>query len=94
MYSIPCDAIKFRDVLKFINENLGRPYSFLQIVAIAFKKLFHVELPYENKDEAFICSEFAKRILDIAGFTEHSKDDYITPSDLEELMRNLKSKEI
>lgn len=82
-YEVSLSDEQFIEILKFVYENLGKDYSVFQLVLIGIKKILHIELTeYENRDEAYICSEFAARLLQLAG-KEMPKDlDFVTPSDL------------
>lgn len=83
------DIEKFKLFRKFIDENLGKPYSRIQIIFLTIKKLFRIELDANNKDDAFICSEFIARVLEVIGVLNTSNEDSITPSDLEKLINKL-----
>jgi hypothetical protein len=76
----------FKKLKKYMDENMGKPYSYLQIFFLAIKKLFRIEFDAQNKDHEFICSEFAARILEVLGIVNTSKQDLITPSDLEKMI--------
>lgn len=89
-YEIECTDVEFKEIQKFINMNLGKPYSKLQLFWIGIKKLFNVELRIkEDKDSGFICSEWTSRICQIAGIEVVCDQDYITPSDLHEIIIKL-----
>lgn len=85
-YTFEVDSEKFNEFLKYSEENLGKPYSYVQIFFLAIKKLFRIEVDVNNKDHEFICSEFAARVLEVIGILNTSKHDVITPSDLEKLI--------
>lgn len=78
----PIDVI-YNKMIWFCKTNLGVPYSRLQLVFIAIKKLLHKELNINNKDSAFICSEFAAKVCLCAGIEIDGNLDYETPSDLD-----------
>lgn len=88
-YTFEVDAEKFKTLLKYIDENLGKPYSRIQIIFIALKKLFWIDVDANNKDDAFICSEFATRVLEVINVLNTLHEDTITPSDLEKLINKL-----
>jgi hypothetical protein len=91
-YIFECDEQQWLIIEAFMHKNLGKPYSQLQLCLIAIKKLLHITPAISNKDEAFICSEWAKRICDIDNLRLDSniEIDYMTPSDLNTLIRNMK----
>lgn len=78
---------EYTDMLTYIHLNLGRKYGFIQLVFIAIKKLLHIELNIHDGDKTFICSEFASRICDVLGIFHILNQDYITPSDLNKLIK-------
>jgi hypothetical protein len=83
-YEIECSDIEFQDLMNFICDNLGIPYSQTQIIEIAVKKVLHFEIKSYNKDKYFICSEFAARACQIIKVDMPSTNlDYFTPSNLE-----------
>lgn len=86
-YKIVCNDIQFNDMLTFINLNLGKPYSMMQLVLIGIKKILHIEIKTRNKNDAYICSELAFRICQIFGIKYKGNSDYITPSDINKLVR-------
>lgn len=89
-YIIECSDEDFKSILKFIDLNLGKEYSQIQLLWIGLKKLFHIEMNQDlNKDAAFICSEWASRICQIAGIEVPGDLDYVTPSDLHEIIIKL-----
>lgn len=87
-YQYECNEEQFTNVLKFIFKNTGKPYSKLQLMLIAIKKLFHFEINVHNRDEAFICSEWVGKIAKIIGIDVPDELDYSTPSDIEIIVRN------
>lgn len=81
---------QFRDVLTFIQKNKGKDYSQMQIILIGIKKILHIELDqYENRDMAYICSEFGARIMQILGKQMPEHLDFVTPSNFREVIRNI-----
>lgn len=83
-YEIECTDIEFQDLMNFICDNLGVPYSQWQIIEIAIKKVIHFEIKSYNKDKYFICSEFAARACQIIRINVPDTNlDYFTPSNLE-----------
>lgn len=88
-YEFDISPDDFTFMMDYIETNLGTPYSRLQIFLLALKKIFKIEVNIHNKDEAFICSEFIARILEIIGIIPKIEDtDYLTPSDLDTLLQN------
>ncbi len=85
-YSYEISQEDFKKLLKFIHQNLGKPYSRLQICILTIYKLFKIKVNYQNHDDAFICSEFTARILEVLGLLNTCDEDYITPSDLHKLI--------
>lgn len=85
-YTINCEDSEFIDMLKFIRSNLGIPYSMMQIVFIGLRKLFGISTNVNNRDKAFICSEWAARICSILKITVPDNLDTFSPSDLNELL--------
>jgi hypothetical protein len=85
-YEIECDVDGFKNLMGFVCDNLGAPYSQMQIIAIAIKKILHFEINTYNKDKYFICSEFAARACSILGIQVPTNLDYFTPSDLDTLL--------
>ena len=83
-YEIECGIAEFKDLMTFICDNLGVPYSQMQILEIAIKKVLHFEIKSYNKDKYFICSEFAARACQIIKVDIPDTNlDYFTPSNLE-----------
>jgi hypothetical protein len=93
-YELDCTEQEFVDILTFTNNNLGQKYSFSQIVLIGIKKLFKFELPINNKDDEFICSEYTARVCDIKGVRVPTYLDYFTPSDFNTLVKDINLKRI
>lgn len=81
-YSLDVNPEISQKIMLFIKSNLGVGYSYSQIILIAIKKLFKMEINVSNNDSEFICSEFVGRLWEIAGFNKIDKQDYLTPSDL------------
>lgn len=87
-YSVDCSDFSYKLALTFVRENLGVPYSYTQLFWIGLKKLFKVKITYNNRDNAYICSEFAARVCGMLGVGVGSIEnlDTFTPSDMNELM--------
>jgi hypothetical protein len=90
-YEIECSEEQFKKIELFIYSNLGKPYSEFQLALIGVKKIFHFTPKIKNHDEAFICSEWAKRVCEIANveLSDMIEDDYVTPSDLNTMIKNI-----
>lgn len=86
-YEFDIDHAQFLLLMKTIESNLGVPYSKLELVWIAIKKLFHVEVNIHDHDDSFICSEFVARILQILDILSTQNVDFLTPSDLDDLIQ-------
>lgn len=84
-YLLSTTEQQYIEILTFINNNLGKPYSKLQLVFIAIKKAIGMEVNIRNKDKAFICSELGARICQITNI-KIDDVDYTTPSDLDKLL--------
>jgi hypothetical protein len=82
-YSISCSDEEFLDIMNFICDHLGLPYSQTEIILIAIKKIIRLQLKTYNTDKYFICSKFADMICGFVGVQSKVELDYITPSDLD-----------
>jgi len=88
-YRLFCDNDYFtKTVLSKIFRLLGSKYSYSQLALIAIKKLFKFEINWYNKSKYFICSEFAALVCKSLGVIYDEKQDYITPSDLEQILKD------
>lgn len=76
-YFIPDDLIDF----EFVKKQIGKKYSYLQLVKIAIKYLFGLKLK-QNGDKRFICSEFVGKSLRLTWV-----DDYTNPKEVHEFLR-------
>lgn len=90
-YIIRVNQAQYKEILTFLHENVGKPYSKTQVMFLSIKKLLGFEVKYQNKDEEFICSELAVRVIEIVipGTTYDTSIDYVTPSDLNRLVNQL-----
>lgn len=86
-YEIDCTDDQFIDMLRFINLNLGKDYSTLQLLLIGIKKILHIEIKTVDQDTSYICSEWAFRICQMFGIEYDGNSDYMTPSDLNRLVK-------
>lgn len=87
-YSIPCTDAQHLDILTFIDNNLGKPYSRLQLILIGIKKILHFEIKYYDRGASYICSEFAARICSFANIKVPVELDYVEPSDLDKILQD------
>lgn len=85
-YAIDCAEHQTLEVRTFIDSNLGKPYSKLQLALIGIKKLLHIQIKYYDRDASYICSEFASRVCQILNINIPEELDYITPSDLDNIL--------
>ena len=85
-YTLNVTNEQYQEFIKFIYENLGKPYSTMQLLLLAIKKLAKFEIKSYNKDKYYICSEFAARICKSMGLSMPEELDYVTPSDLDKLL--------
>lgn len=85
-YKIPCNTEHFNQMIEFIQNNLGIPYSKLEIVILFFKKLLNIDIYYNNHGMAYICSQWAASICSILGIETPDNLSTFTPSDLDTLL--------
>lgn len=85
-YAIDCTDVQFLDVLTFVVNNLGKPYSKLQLILIGIKKFLHVQIKYYDRGASYICSELASRVCQILNINIPEEIDYVTPSDLDNIL--------
>lgn len=88
-YTINCSETDYKNIVTFIYNNTGKPYSKFQLILIGIKKIFKVEINIRNMDKEYICSEWAARICSIVKIETPLNLDYYTPSDLNTLLKNL-----
>lgn len=91
-YSVDCTDSQYLEILTFIANNLGKPYSKLQLILIGIKKIFHVEIKHYDRGASYICSEFASRLCSFAGIPVPTELDYVDPSDLDTILSNAGTK--
>jgi hypothetical protein len=88
-YIINCKDILFQEtILKYITEHLGQKYGYMQLLLIGIKKLFKFEIKTYNIAKYQICSEFGANICKLLNVSIPENLDYITPSDLEQILIN------
>jgi hypothetical protein len=85
-YSISCTGAQYTDVHTFLLNNLGIPYSYVQILMISIKKLLGIKLNIHNGTNAEICSELGARVCKILGISISEDLDFTTPSDLDKIL--------
>lgn len=74
-------------IMEDIYSHIGKPYSMTQLVLIAIKKILHIEINLRNKEDEFICSEWCAKIAKRLNISIPEELDYLTPSNLEMLVR-------
>ncbi len=89
-------------LIRFIQENLGSPYGFFQLIVIGIMKLIQIKsltkqlyLKVKDGHDEFICSELALAVADIIDpriDISNIQPDFFTPSDLDHLLENLHGK--
>lgn len=81
-YEIKLTDQKYFEIAHWLWHQLGKPYGFLQLIAIAFG--FNIS---KNKDSAFICSELAAMVLrDHLNYDINKNLDYIGLNDIKKIM--------
>ena len=81
-YEIIITDKEYYDVATWLWLQLGKPYGFAQLVAIAFNNNF-----LGNNDNKFICSELAGMVLrDYLGYNINDNLDYIGLNDIKDIL--------
>ena len=81
-YEIEIEDNKYFEIATWLWFQLGKPYGFMQLVAIAFKSSIG-----QNNDSRFICSELAGMILrDNLGYDLSKSLDYIGLNDIKNIL--------
>jgi len=81
-YEIEIEDEKYFEIASWLWHQLGKPYGFTQLFAIAF----NISLS-KNKDKKFICSELAGMILrDNLGYDLSESLDYIGLNDIKNIL--------
>jgi hypothetical protein len=81
-YEIEIEDSKYFEIATWLWFQLGKPYGFMQLVAIAFGLALS-----KNKDSKFICSELAGMILrDNLGYDLSDSLDYIGLNDIKNIL--------
>lgn len=73
--------------LDFVYHQLGKPYSYTQILEIAFKYLTGIKILFNNRNNQFICSEFVGKALKL-----NWANDYTTPKEIAIYLHSLEKK--
>lgn len=81
-YDLQTTAAQTHEILTYLKQNLGKPYSKLQLVVIAIKKLFRISLKLRDGDKTFICSELGAKVCKFKNIIINDDLDLETPSDL------------
>lgn len=97
-YEIECNKEQFLNFYTFKAKNLGKKYSFKQIIWFSIKKLLQVKkwpdyvYNYVKNGEAeYICSEVGAIVCSMVGVKiQQEQLDQISPSDLEEVLINVR----
>lgn len=102
-HNIPMEEInihlteeEYVSFIKWCKNQLGTKYSILQIILLAIKKLSKLELPVNNGLSQVICSEYCIRGLNVALTSNLGLGrnlDYITPSDINTIIKSEVSNE-
>jgi hypothetical protein len=79
-YEISDEAIDF----EFVKKQLGKPYSYKQILNIATKFLLGIKLFSKNDNSQFICSEYVGKALKLDWVTDDT-----TPLELDNYLKGL-----
>lgn len=78
-YEVPHEAVDF----DFVKRQLGKKYSYRQLVSIGMKYLFGIKQFFkDNKDQSFICSEFVGKALKLDWV-----NDETTPAEIDAYIR-------
>lgn len=85
-YVLQCTDKQNLDIMTFIANSLGTPYSMSQVLLLGIKTAFKFQIKSYNKDKYYICSEFAARLCKILDIVMPEELDYVTPSDLDRIL--------
>ena len=75
--------------MDFVYHQLGKPYSYIQILEIAIKYLTGIKILINNKNNQFICSEFVGKALQLDWVT-----DYTSPKEISDYLRSLEKNKL
>jgi hypothetical protein len=73
--------------MNFVYHQLGKPYSYVQILEIAFKFVTGIKAFKNNGNNQFICSEFVGKSLQLDWV-----NDYTSPKEIADYLRSLEKK--
>lgn len=91
-YSLPISPEQRRQLLKFVAQECGAPYSSTQILNIACRMLFGKGF-LSNK--GYVCSEIAAIVLkDIYNFKLEKDENILTPKDIDMLLAQVETEKI
>jgi hypothetical protein len=79
-YEISDESVDF----EFVKKQLGKPYSYKQILNIATKFLIGIKLFSKNDNSQFICSEFVGKALKLDWVTDDT-----TPLEIDNYLKDL-----
>lgn len=84
IYSFPLNKTdeEFNDLYRFCVDNCNKPYGSFTLLGILIKEKLGFGKIGEDGNKKFICSELVAKALKL------SDNDYTTPKDLENLIRN------
>lgn len=85
-YTFQVQPEAFKAYLHFLHLNIGKKYSYKQILWLTWAKLTGKKPSFRNGDGEFDCSEWAARTCEVLGLLNVANEDYITPSDLDKLL--------
>lgn len=88
-FIIPIHNDNKKEILLFLRDKLGKPYSFKDLIIIFLSK-FGIKLnKYLDGEDAYICSELVARAMKYSNIIYIDKNsDLITPKDLYEILNN------
>ena len=93
-YDLETTSEQTLEILTYLKKNLGKPYSILQLIFIAIKKLFKVNLKLRDGDKSFICSELGAKVCKFKKIPMNDDLDLKTPSDLNMVLKTHKIKRL
>jgi hypothetical protein len=86
---------QYIQIMNFFFSVVGRPYSIMDIVAIALFKIFGKKLLRGDGEKAFICSELVGYTMILAGIMKKEDEksmDYFMPTDVYRVMQEYSKK--
>lgn len=85
-YQLITTPLQIMDILLFLKQNLGVSYGYMQIIAIAIEKIFHMTENLPGTDKTLICSELGAYIAKLDSIIIPKEAKFETPSDLDHLL--------